>query len=128
MWHTEMLPASSLSTSPFPFPSPPSPFPSPSSPSPSSVPSHQWTVRYRRWRGFVQRDASMNSPLLAPVTPAASAFAATAALDSSQSLQTSGEFSSLSAAGAINEKLKPHIFLLHGFGGSLDQFTEMAKG
>ena len=58
-----------------------------------------WDYSYRHWRGYVQREGKMTTSL---------------------------PLSSSGSPAAPGEK-KPKIFLLHGFGGSIDQFTGLAN-
>ncbi|KAJ1422049.1 Alpha/Beta hydrolase protein [Ochromonadaceae sp. CCMP2298] len=65
----------------------------------------QWDIKFTTWRGYVQREARMDA----------------APSSSSTSTSSSTTFTSSSSLR------KPILLLLHGFGGSIDQFTGLAR-
>jgi hypothetical protein len=61
-----------------------------------------WELRFRHWRGYLQREGLYVPATTSTFTPSSTSSAGTGVLQ------------------------KPLLFLLHGFGGSLDQFTAVA--
>lgn len=76
-----------------------------SSSSKADLPS--WNISFRHWRGYIQREATMLSPLPQPTSTVVDVSSHNARLT---------EVSS-----------KPMLVLIHGFGGSLEQYTGLAK-
>ena len=92
-----------------------------SSPSPSPNPS-VWQTTTSYWRGYIQREGSLT-------TSSSSASTNTVASSSTTSSTTSssGSGSGSSGSGSGSGSGKPLAFVLHGFGGSLDQMTALAQ-
>ena len=67
--------------------------------------SKEWVIRYTSWRGYVQREATMMG---------------SNEIDASD---TSEDVASPSA----HQALKPILLLIHGFGGSINQYTGLAR-
>lgn len=66
----------------------------------------EWVIKYTSWRGYVQREATMLG---------------------SNGMDTSDTREDGASSPSAHQTLKPILLLIHGFGGSINQYTGLAR-